>query len=317
MADPEASGVSSNDRLKARGVLFDLYGDFAVEGERDGSMWLGKVVRLGLDLGVSEMAVRSAAGRMVQEGWLTAERQGRESVYVLTPRARQVIEAGRRRTLTSLEAWWNGSWYVVALSVPEARRDVRDRMRKELAWLGFGSPSSALYISTHDYREEVVRVAEELNAVQYIQVYRAEALVPKDPRELVARAWENLSEVNRQYGEFVDRFAPQLARTRAQIESGSLADRAAFKLRFELTNQFRRSMIADPDLPLDLLPAAWNGVAARLLFREFHALVTPQAMRYFDEVLQTPAAAARTDEPVPLHRVSPTARPRRSRVSVA
>jgi phenylacetic acid degradation operon negative regulatory protein len=117
-----------------------------------------------------------------------------------------------------------------------------------------------------------------------VQVYQAEAFWPEDPRRLVERAWGNLREVNRRYEQFLDTFAPQLARVRAQSKADELDGREAFSLRFSLATQFRACLGDDPDLPLDLLPAAWNGVAARLLFREFYSLVSPAALRYFDGV---------------------------------
>jgi phenylacetic acid degradation operon negative regulatory protein len=279
-----AEAAASRARLKARAFLHDLYGDFAMEDQRPGAMRLSAVVQLAGLLGVSEMAVRSAAARMVQDGWFSAERHKRESVYTLTQRGRQSLQEGRERTFRPPDAWWNGSWCVVALSVPESSRELRDRMRKTLSWLGFGSPSSALYVSARDSREEVLRAADELGATGYLQVYRAEALWPREPRDLVGRAWSNLDAVNRRYGEFVAQFRPQLARTRARFESKSLSDRDAFKLRIDLTAAFRRCLFDDPNLPLDLLPARWNGLAARLLFREFHALVSPAALRYVDAV---------------------------------
>jgi phenylacetic acid degradation operon negative regulatory protein len=265
-------------------MLFDLYAGFAVEDGRGGVMRLGALVRLATGLGVNEMAVRSAKARMVQEGWLRVERVGRESAYALTERGQQEVVRGRQRLLSEPDAWWNGVWYVVALSVPEARRDVRDRLRKELLWLGFGSPSSSLYVSTHDYREDAVRLARDAEALEYVQVYQAEAFWPEDPRRLVERAWDNLAEVNRRYEQFLDTFAPQLARVRAQSKADGLDGRDAFSLRFSLASQFRACLGDDPDLPLDLLPAAWNGVAARLLFREFYSLVSPAALQYFDTV---------------------------------
>jgi phenylacetic acid degradation operon negative regulatory protein len=275
--------------MTARAMLFDLYGDFAVENGREGVMRLGALVRLATSLGLNEMAVRSAKARMLQEGWLRVDRIGRESAYALTERGQEQVTRGRQRLFAEPDAWWNGTWYVVALSVPEARRDIRDRLRKELSWLGFGSPSSSLYVSTRDYRPDVVRLARDADALEFVQVYQAEAFWPEDPRRLVERAWGNLAEVNDRYGEFLNTFAPQLARVRAQVRADELGDREAFNLRFALATRFRACLADDPDLPLDLLPAAWNGVAARLLFREFYSLVKPAALRYFDTMRASPA----------------------------
>src|SRR5262249_46560222 len=138
---------------------------------------------------------------------------------------------------------------------------------------------------------DVVRLARDADALEFVQVYQAEAFWPEDPHRLVERAWGNLGDVNERYGEFLNTFAPQLARVRAQVRGDELGDREAFNLRFAPARRFRACLTDDPDLPLDLLPAAWNGVAARLLFREFYSLVKPAALRYFDTVRATPAVS--------------------------
>ena len=269
----------------ARSMLFDLYGGFFVDVEGRGeAMPLRVVIRLAADLGVSEVAVRSAVLRMAQDGWLSAARSGRERHYALTQRGHRLMMEGRRRMFTPPDEPWDGRWCVVALSVPEARREVRDRMRSELSWLGFGSPSSALYISPRDYHDEVIRLAEELDARPYLQVYRAEALFPSDPDELVARAWSNLDTVNRRYAKFVAKVGAQMAEVRARIDAGTLADREAFQLRFNLGREFRTDQYDDPELPVDLLPAEWKGVAARRLFQSSFALLGPQAVHYYEAV---------------------------------
>ena len=273
-------------------MLFDLYGGFFIDvGGRGESMPLRVVLRLASDLGVSEVAVRSAVLRMAQDGWLTAERFGRESSYALTPRGHRLMAEGRRRMFTPPNQPWDGRWCVVSLSVPEARREVRDRMRTKLSWLGFGSPASALYISPRDYREEVLRLVEELEAHAFVQIYRAETVFPTDPDEIVARAWSSLDAVNQRYAQFVSDFGQELAEVRGRIQAGSLEDRGAFRLRFNLGRVFRTLLYDDPELPVDLLPADWQGAAARRLFQAYFALLGPLALRYYESLRE--AAPAR------------------------
>ncbi len=279
-------------RVTARSMLFDLYGDFADEGGRGGTVPLGTIVRLASELGFSETAVRSAANRLVAEDWLAAERHGRESTLALTARGRRLVAEGRRRIFSSAEPPWDGFWYVVALSVPEARRDVRDRMRKELSWLGFGSPSAGQYVSPHDHRPEILRLAEELDASGYVQIYHATALWPSDPRELVDRAWPSLGDVGARYAAFVERFKPTFAVDRIRTGEATLAPAEAFRSRFLLVNQFRKCLFGDPSLPPELLPDDWQGRAARVLFLDYHGLLSPAALSYFDAARATRVPAA-------------------------
>lgn len=274
-------------------MLFDLYGGFAVEGDRDGSLRLSAIAQFAADLGLTGVAARAAAARLAQDGWLLTERHGRESVYRLTKRGRSLVEEGRQRIFAPPQPDWDGSWCMVALSVPESRREVRDRLRKELSWLGFGSPSSALHVSPRDHTAQVRRRAEELGASDLVQVYTARLRWPAEPRELVERAWAPLDAVNLRYAGFINRFSRELARTRTDLAAGSFPDRAAFVQRFTLANQFRKCLYNDPELPEELLPAAWWGLTARRLFLEFHQLVTPPALRYFDAVAAGQGSSSR------------------------
>jgi phenylacetic acid degradation operon negative regulatory protein len=278
--------------VSARSMLFDLFGDFAVEGDRSGGMRLTAIVRLAGVLGVSDMAVRAGAARMVQDGWLESERRGRETTYRLTARGRDLVEEGRARIFAQPDEPWDGTWYLVAVSVPEARREVRDRMRQELSWLGFGSPSSALYVNPRDRRRAVERLADQLEATDYLQIYSGVALQPADPHALVARAWGDLQPVNAHYADFLNAFVPELARVRSEVAGGAFEDEDAFRLRFALANQFRKCLFGDPELPRELYPVTWRGSDARRLFLEFHVLVTPAALRYFDHVCE-PRATTR------------------------
>jgi phenylacetic acid degradation operon negative regulatory protein len=280
--------LPTRGRLKARSMLFDLFGDFAEENGRGGAIRLAAITHLAGELGVSETAVRSAATRLVQDNWLTTRRQGRQSIYLLTERGRDLIEQGRRRIFDrQVGASWDGTWCVVALAIPEARREVRDRLRKQLSWLGFGSPGSALYISPRDHASAVIRLAEGLEASGNITLYRSQALWPADPRALVGRAWSDLDTLALGYWKFAGHFGPRLSEDRVRLARAELSDSEAFRTRFTLVSEFRRCIFGDPDLPPELLRPDWPGPAARAIFLEYHDLVSPAALKFFDRITST------------------------------
>jgi phenylacetic acid degradation operon negative regulatory protein len=273
-------------------MLFDLFGDFALEDDRQGMMPLSSIVELGARLGLSSVAVRAAASRVLHDGWLESQRRGRETIYKLSSRGIELVAEGRTRIFAQPDETWDGMWHLIAVSVPEARRDIRDRIRKELTWLGFGSPSNALYICPRNRLAAVSRLADDLQATEYLQMYSGVAIQPADPHELVARSWGDLGLVNQSYADFVDTFQPLLARTRSDLANESFVVDDAFRLRFALVNRFRKCLFGDPGLPLELLPSSWRGSTARRVFLEFHALVTPAALSYFDAVCRRDAVPA-------------------------
>lgn len=266
--------------VKAKWVLHDLYA-IGVETGYGAALPIKAVVHLAGDLGMSEVAIRTAADRRAKEGRLSVTRRGRASIYELTQRARESLDYANQRMFGGHSPEWDGHWCVVALSVPEERRHVRDRMRTQLSWLGFGSASNGLYISPHNHVDEVLRLGEELGATEFLQVHRSTVAWPTDPREVVRRSWENLGDVEDRYHWFVDRFSRVMEQTRRHCAEGTLSDLAAFRIQFVMQSEMRKCLFDDPDLPYSLLPANWSGKAARALFAELHGLVEAQARDHF------------------------------------
>ena len=101
---------------------------------------------------------------MARKGWLHSRRMGRHSFYDLTGRGRHLLEEGRARILhPSWDGPWDETWFLLAYSIPEDVRHLRDRLRDRLAWLGFGSLGNGLWISPHDVSKEVADIAAGWN----------------------------------------------------------------------------------------------------------------------------------------------------------
>lgn len=272
-------------KTTSRAALFDLYGGFAVEGGRPGELSLRAIVTLAGEIGIASAAARGAAQRMVRNEWLTPKGERGAPRYALSAGGRALIDEGRGR-IFGARARWTGSWQLVAVSVPERDRAVRDRLRKELVWLGFGNVAPGLFMSAHDHSAEMRRLASEFKAEDWIQVYRADPLLPASVRVLIRRAWPSLSDADRRYRAFIRRFSnvPDTGRR--------LAHAAAFAECFRLLIEFRRCLYMDPELPAALLPARWPGTDARALFDAAHASLIGSALRHFDSV-----ATSRRDGP--------------------
>src|SRR5512146_1495073 len=98
---------------------------------------------------------------------------------------------------------WDGRWHLVTYSIPESERDARDRLRQELAWLGFGMLTNALWISPHDYQLEVEQLAASLGIRSRIELFTARHDGFSDRAAIVSRCWD-LSDINARYAAFVE-----------------------------------------------------------------------------------------------------------------
>ncbi|MGH7903718.1 MAG: PaaX family transcriptional regulator [Candidatus Dormibacteraceae bacterium] len=268
--------------LRARSMLFTLFGDYVHPlGGRE--VWVGSLVRLAGEVGISPGALRSAVSRMGGEGWLTRRRVGSRPHYALSERGRRLIEEGARRIYRTERPDWDGQWLLVTYSAPH-HRSVRDRLRTELAFLGFGSLSGGLYVTPHDLRPELAKLVREHGVIDYLAAMRGSLVLPPDPRAIVGRAWD-LSALARRYRGYLARTGREFERDRRAIEGGMLGDAEAFRRRLLLTHRYRRFPFSDPDLPSCLLPARWPGVAAHRLFLEYNSTLRPGAERHFRSAL--------------------------------
>lgn len=262
--------------LNPRSLLFTLYGDY-VHPLGQEEVRVGTLVRLADELGVSGSALRSALSRMGREGWLAARRNGGPPRYRLTPRGHSLIEEGIARIYGRRRAAWDGCWLLVSYSLPERRRDERDRLRQGLSFLGFGSLGNGIFVSPHDLRREVRELIARHRVEGEVTMHHGTLEWPADPAQVVARAWD-LKDLEERYAGF-------LRRTRRQLAAAQEPDDGeSFRRRFLLTHEFRRFPFSDPDLPDQLLPREWVGVAARDAFLEYNSRLRPGAERFYLEV---------------------------------
>jgi phenylacetic acid degradation operon negative regulatory protein len=263
----------STPPLNPRSLLFTLYGDYVHPlGHQD--VRVGALVQLAADLGVSDNALRSALSRMSRQGWLEAHRLQGSPRYRLSQKGRSLIVEGIGRIYGQHRAGWDGRWLLVSYSLPERRRDQRDRLRQGLSFLGFGALGNGLFVSPHDLRKQVHELIRRYAVPEHVTMHRGTLEWPTDAAGVVARAW-NLGELEGRYSEFV-------RRTRQALdEAAAFDDRLAFQRRFLLTHEFRRFLFGDPDLPDALLPPGWVGGAAREVFFDYNRKLKRRAERYY------------------------------------
>ena len=265
--------------LRPRSMLFTLYGDYAYP--RGVDLWLGGLVAFGRHLGISEVAIRSAVARLARDGWITARRDGKRSFYALSARGRSLIEEGTRRIYEPRRREWNGQWCVLTYAIPEAKRAHRDRLRKQLAWLGFGPLGGGAYVSPRDVTSQAQALVAEHGVADFARIFTARFDGPVSSGAMVVRCWD-MPVIARQYDAFVKHYGPMYRRDAALRRRHALPDASAFVHRFALTHDFRRFPFVDPDLPAQLLPRRWPGAQARELFESYHALLTDGALRFFN-----------------------------------
>jgi phenylacetic acid degradation operon negative regulatory protein len=270
--------------LRPRSMLFTLYGDYAVP--RNADVRLGGLVRIGHALGLTEVAVRSAVARLAGEGWMSARRDGNRASYALSTAGLALIEEGTERIYRPRTQSWDGMWCILNYSIPEANRSLRDRIRKRLAWLGFGPMGGGAYVSPRDVSAQALELVREFGVETYSRIFMGRLTGPGDDAGLARQCWD-LRQIADRYSRFIAHYDPLERRDRAAKSRKALADQSAFVMRFALTHDFRRFPFIDPDLPKHLLPKGWAGTRARRLFESYGELLRDGAFRFFDDTTRT------------------------------
>jgi phenylacetic acid degradation operon negative regulatory protein len=256
-----------------------IYGLYA----RDEHNWLSiaSLVRLMGDLGVESQAVRSSVSRLKRRELLRGVHLAGTAGYVLSPASLEILREGDARIFGRHRATVQDGWALVVFSVPEAERDRRHELRTTLSRLGFGTVAPGVWVAPGHLAAAVTEVLVRRNLSGYVDVFRADHLGYPDLADKV-RQWWDLGALSAEYARFLGCYRP-LAR---RIASHALTGRQAFREYASMLIAWQRLLYLDPGLPLELLPAWWNGVTAGDLFAEINDRLRQPALRHAESVIR-------------------------------
>jgi len=272
--------------LRTQFIILVLFGD--VLAPRGGRVWTASLLKMLDVLGVSERAARSTLSRMRQKGWFKPEREGRHSLYTVTPRGRRILDEGGQRIFEPRKVEWDGQWHMVVYSLPESKRKLRNDLRKRLAWLGFGRLAPGTWISANNRQAEVETLLDDLDACRYAQLFSGLELTHGDNRDIVAQCWD-LKGLNQQYARFITRWEPEYDKcTQTLVRGDGLSAAQCFAQRFWITHEYSPFPRLDPNLPATLLPEGWLGNQAAELFKGYRSLLNERSTEFIEDTLKSP-----------------------------
>lgn len=185
-----------------------------------------------------------------------------------------MLEAGTRRIygFGTSDGEWDGEWLLVHCPVAESQRALRNQLRNDLGFLGFGELSASLLISPHTDREAELRdVLASLELANDCVVLRSRTGSPDENAGLVKRAWD-LDGLARSYADFC----------KSHESAHEVSEDGVFRAMVELVHDWRRFPFVDPELPNELLPPHWSGTAAASLFARQHTELLVRAQQWFE-----------------------------------
>ncbi len=270
----------SRRTLRTGSLITTVFGDSIAP--RGGTVWLGSLIRVMKDFGISERLVRTSVFRLVQDGWLQSTLLGRRSYYSLTDEGREKFEQATHKIYGEPAATWDGQWCLLLLSGLDAA--TRDVVRKECGWLGFGALSTSLLAHPAPDMSDLDITLRRLGVADDVVVMSGQTVRNEGPMRRLAHDCWRLSDIDKGYASFVERFRPLIA---AYGEDANVSPKSAFLVRTLLIQEYRKVLLRDPQLPAALLPPGWHGSAAYQLCKNLYLAVYAQADRYLSDTMET------------------------------
>lgn len=266
------------DPPRAKSLLVTVWGDSLIP--HGGSAWLAGLIRLVAPFGINERLVRTSVFRLVREGWLAGASHGRTSRYRLTADGTRRFDDAHARIYHLPADDWQGEWeLVLADAVPSARRRA---LRGELAWAGFGTLGSTVFVRPHQPARPLPSILAASGIADLAVAVRATALPGTRQLADVVGAAFDLASLAASYRQFLSRFGNVIDHFR-DVDSASAEQ--CFVVRTLLIHAYRRVLLRDPLLPSVLLPLDWPGAAAYTLCRDLYTLTHRRAERHLASVL--------------------------------
>jgi phenylacetic acid degradation operon negative regulatory protein len=104
--------------------------------------------------------------------------------------------------------------------------------------------------------------------------------------EVVSQTW-GLNELAKSYQQFVTTYRPLVLEWQNRAFSDTDHQKEhAFLLRLLLIHDYRRLLLRDPLLPVDLLPSNWPGEAARDTCRRLYEHLRRPSETFLDDAMQ-------------------------------
>ena len=264
--------------IHANSLILTLFGDSVCP--HGGEIWLGSLIRLVEPFGINQRLVRTSVFRLVEKGILQSRQSGRRSYYSLTETGFRQFSTAAQRIYHHHEQRWDGEWRLVFTQLNSLDESLRERLRKELQWLGFSRLAKGVYGHPTVSLEQVRLVTDEMGITDSVTLMRAR-IEDDDPvlsSVNLVRCCFQVEALKQAYAEFIELFEPMAA---VLDRVGPEDEETCFLLRSLLIHEFRHLLLSEPDLPAELFPADCLSHPARDLVARIYLAIVEPAERHF------------------------------------
>ncbi len=155
---------------------------------------------------------------------------------------------------------WDKKLRIISYEIPESKRELRDRLRREMQGWGLGPWHRSFWITPHPVidtlKELVAGKAEE----QYIQAFEAEHGFGSKTT-LIEKVWGKIA-LDKQYRELFKKWHAILSGNGEKVEKCE-----------HVVKEYINVLRNDPGLPKELIGEGWIGGEAMNIFKEIRSIL--------------------------------------------
>ncbi len=155
---------------------------------------------------------------------------------------------------------WDGKWRIISYEIPESKREIRDRLRREMQGWGLGPWHRSFWLTPHPIIENLRQLVIGKEEEKYVQAFET-THVFGDREILIEKVWEKST---------LDKKCRQLFKDWHQILSSG--DEKLVKFR-KIIEAYIELLKIDPGLPKELVGQTWIGFEGWNIFKEIRSIL--------------------------------------------
>lgn len=201
---------------------------------------------------------RSTISNLEKDGFLK-KADGKEETYMLTEKGFDDLSY-EFPFFRFLKRKWDSKWRIISYEIPESKREIRDRLRREMQGWGLGPWHRSFWLTPHPVIDNLKNLVAGKAEEQYIQAFESDhSFGNRDV--LIEKVWGK-SALDKKYRELFKKWHEILSK------DGDKADKFA-----KVINEYITLLRLDPGLPVELMGDSWIGYEAMNIFKEIRGIL--------------------------------------------
>lgn len=156
---------------------------------------------------------------------------------------------------------WDGKWRILSYEIPEKKRDLRDKLRREVSGWGLGPWHRSFWLTPHPIIDNLKQLVSQKEEEQYIQAFES-SHVFGDREILIEKVWQK-SQLDKRYRELFKKWHDILSREGDKVQKYQ-----------SVVTEYVKILRQDPGLPAELIGQNWIGFEAFNIFKEIRSILT-------------------------------------------